>query len=140
MIGAIMAKKLASRGFDRINKRDLDSFMSGFGDDAVFVYPETVSAGGTFKGKKAIREWFERCLKQFPEFTFSVKNKFVENLFAVGATNTVAVQWDFHCKNRDGVETSNKGVTVIHVKRGKAVLVQDYIQNGKTHKAAWGEK
>lgn len=140
MIGAIITKKMASRGFDRLNKRDLDSFMSGFADDAVFVYPETVSAGGTFKGKKAIREWCERCLAQFPELTFKVKKRFVENLFAIGFTNTVAVQWDFHCKNKDGIETDNKGVTVIHIKGGKATLVQDYIQDGKTQKVAWSEK
>jgi ketosteroid isomerase-like protein len=140
MIGALIVKKMASRGFDRLNKRDLESFMSGFADDAVFVYPETVSAGGTFKGKKAIREWTERCLKQFPELTFVVKKKFVENLFAPGSTNTVSVQWDFRCKNRDGIETTNQGVTIIHIKGGKAVLVEDYIQNGKTHKITWGEK
>ena len=139
MIGAMIAKKKARSGFDSISRHDLDTFLSEWAEDATFVYPGNLSVSGETKGKQAIREWFRKFMEQFPVSNFSVKNICVQNIFAFGGTNVLAVEWDIKLKNRDGEEFQNSGVTVISLKGRKAVLVRDYIFDLEVAKRAWGE-
>lgn len=39
----------------------------------------------------------------------------------------VSAHWDINLMNRDGINIKNSGVTIIHLKFGKAVLVKDYL-------------
>lgn len=39
----------------------------------------------------------------------------------------VSAHCDINLMNRDGINIKNSGVTIIHLKFGKAVLVKDYL-------------
>jgi ketosteroid isomerase-like protein len=139
MIGAIIAKKKVSSGFDALNRRDFSTFLSGWRDDCTFIFPGDIAVSGKMEGKKSIENWYQNYLEQFPKIKFTVKNVCVENIFDFVGTNVVTAQWDVDFTNRDGVEIQNSGVTVIHIKFGKATLVVDYyFDTGDKFKTAWG--
>ena len=140
MIGAVIAKRRGSLAFDRLNRRELAKSMAAWADDATFTFPGNVSISGETKGKKAIEACFAKMFEQFPRMNFTVKEVFVSNIFALGATNNIAVEWDVVETNREGKEFHNSGVTTIRVKGGKAVAVRDYIFNTDIMKEAWGKE
>jgi ketosteroid isomerase-like protein len=78
-------------------------------------------------------------MEQFPKIDFTVKEVFISNIFAMGATNNIAVEWDVIETNREEKEFHNRGVTTIRIKGGKIVAVRDYISNTDILKEAWGE-
>ena len=139
MIGAVIAKRLAGSGFDALNRHDLTKFMAAWAEDATFTYPGNVSMSGETKGKKAIEAWFAKMMEQFPRINFTIKEVFISNIFALGATNNIAVAWDVALTNREGKEFQNSGVTTIRVKGGKAVVIRDYLFNTDILKEGWGE-
>lgn len=138
MIGAIIAKRKVRSAFDALNRRDLPAFFSGWAEDAVFFYPGNISASGKMEGKKAIEGWFRKYLEQFPTLKFTLRSVSVQNIFAFGGTNVVAVDWDLNLANREGKDFQYGGVTVINVRGGKVVLVRDYIFDTEGLKKAWG--
>ena len=139
MIGAVIAKRQARSGFDALNRHDLTKFRATWAEDSTFTFPGNTSMSGETKGKKAIEAWFAKMMEQFPKIDFAIKEVFVSNIFALGATNSIAVEWDITETNREGKEFRNSGVTTIRVKGGKVVAVRDYISNTDILKEAWGE-
>jgi hypothetical protein len=51
-------------------------------------------------------------------------NVFVNRLLAFGATNEVAVHWRMRLGNH-----SNEGIAIVHVRRGKIVLLHEFLFN-----------
>ena len=98
-----------------------------------------ISINGEHKGKKAIEACFAKMFEKFPKFDFHVKEVYVSNIFALGATNNIAVEWDVTETNREGKEFHNSGVTAIRIKSGRAVAIRDYVSNTDIMKEAWGE-
>ncbi len=139
MIGAVIAKRRGDSGFDALNRHDLTKFMAAWAEDATFTFPGTTSMSGEIKGKKAIEAWFAKMMEQFPKINFTVKEVFVSDRLALGATNSIAVEWDVSETNSEGKEFQNSGVTTIRIKGGKAVAIRDYIFNTDILKEAWGE-
>jgi len=139
MIGAVLAKRQARSAFDALSRHDPAKTMAGLAEDGTFTFPGNTSMSGEMKGKKAIEAWFTKFMEQFPKTDFTVKEVFVSNIFALGATNNLAVEWDIAETNREGKEFRNSGVTTIRVKGGKVVAVRDYISNTDILKEAWGE-
>ena len=139
MIGAIIAKKKVRASFECLNRGDLNAFLRNWSEDAMFIYPGDFSVSGTMEGKAAIDEWFQKMLAQFPEINFTIKNVCVKNIFAFGGTNVIAAEWDVALTTRDGKDYQNSGVTMITLKKGKAVEVRDYLHSSQTSKEAWGE-
>ena len=139
MIGTLIARSKIRSGFNSLNQHDMDTFLAAWADDATFIYPGNLSVSGEIKGKKAIEEWFRNFMEQFPQVNFTLKHICLQNIFDMVGTNHVAVHWDTKLKNRDGKEFQNSGVTTINLKKGKAVLVRDYIYDIEVAKKAWGE-
>ena len=140
MIGALIAKSKVTSSYDLLNNRDIKSFLANWHDEATFVYPGNISASGEIKGKKAIEEWFQGLLDQFPTFKNTPKNVCVKNILDVVGTNVVTVEWDEENITKDGNKVQLAGVTVITLKFGKAMHAQDYIFNTDDEiRKAWGE-
>jgi ketosteroid isomerase-like protein len=127
MIGALVAKNALAQAFDALNHHDLQRFMSAWRDDGEFVYPGEIPESGTFKGKGAVENWFQRFFEQYPEIRFDVQDICVRNIFDLAGNNVVAVHWDLQLKNREGRNGKNSGVTVVSIHSGKVFLVKDYI-------------
>lgn len=139
MIGTILARKSVSETFQAFNRKDLAAFMAGWHQDGVFIYPGDIPESGTFKGKEAVTAWFRNMMDKFQTIEFTVKNVCVQHSFDLVGTNTLAVQWDLKLKNLSGRTGFNTGTSIIQVKRGKVVLVKDYIFDlGPNFRANWG--
>jgi ketosteroid isomerase-like protein len=137
MIGAVMAKKKACSSFDAINRHDLAKCMAGWAEDATWTFPGNISISGETKSKKAIEACFAKWMEHFPKIDFKIKEVFVSNIFALGATNNIAVEWDITETNPEGKVFLNSGVTIIQVKGGKAVAVREYLFNTDVLKEQW---
>ena len=138
MIGALIARKAIAGSFEALNRHDLTKFMSAWHDDGVFIYPGEIPASGTFKGKSAVQGWFQNFFDQFPRIKFDVQDICVQNIFAIGGTNVVAVHWNIQLTNRKGRAGQNSGVTVISINGGKVVMVKDFIFDlGENFKLNW---
>lgn len=139
MIGAIIIKNRVRAAFAALNRRDIPAFLADWAEDATFIFPRDVSVGGKMEGKKAIEKWFQNFLEHFPEVKLTPKNICVGNICAFSGTNVIAVELDVVGKNREGKDFQNKGVTMINTKKGKCVLVRDYIFDTEMLKKSWGE-
>ena len=140
MIGALIAKSKVTSSYDLLNNRDINSFLASWSDDATFIFPGGTSAGGEFKGKEAIKEWFQKLLDQFPTFKNTPKNVCVKNVLDLVGTNVVTAEWDEDMITTDGTKVQLSGVTVITLKFGKATHVRDYIFNSDEElRQAWSE-
>lgn len=139
MIGAIIAKRKARSAIASLNQRDLRAFLANVAENAIYVVPGNTSVSGKIKGKKAIEEWWGKFMEQFPKANFTVKNVFVQNIFALGSTNVVALEWDVALTNREGEDFEESGVTVINIKKGRNVLMSVYKIDTEQMKRAWGE-
>jgi len=140
MIGAIIIKKKVRSAFNYLNKRNIPAFLAHWAEDATFIYPSDVSVGGKIEGKKAIEKWFQKFLEYFPELNLTPKNVCVQNIFSLSGTNIIAVELDVTGKNKEGFVFQNRGVTMINTKKGRAVLVRDYIFDIEMLKKSWGEE
>lgn len=127
MIGALIAKSRARRGFDALNRRDLAAVMASFAEDAVFEFPGRTRLSGRFDGKRAIEEYFRRWFAERVKIRFRILHVCVENILALGGTNTVEVEWALEEDDRQGESYHLSGVTVLDVRRGKIVRARDYV-------------
>ena len=139
MIGAILAKKSIVNAFEALNRHDLPTFMAGWRDDGVFIYPGDIPVSGTYNGKDAVEGWFQNFLEQFPKIQFDVQDICVRNIFAFTGNNVIAAHWNLQLTNKDGREGQNSGVTVITVRGSKVCQVKDFIYDlGENFKLNWG--
>ena len=140
MIGALIAKSKVTSSYDFLNRRDIKSFLANWHDEATWIYPGNISAGGEFKGKQAIEEWFQKFLDQFPTLKITPKNVCVKNILDFVGTNVVTVEWDEENINKDGNKVQFSGATVITLKFGKATHAIDYMFNTDEEiRKAWSE-
>ena len=63
MIGALIAKKMGSKGFEALNQGNLAEFMEKWAENSIFIYPGDLKVSGTFEGKKEIEKWFKHMMK-----------------------------------------------------------------------------
>ena len=138
MIGALIVKKSILRGYDALNKHDLNGFMSSWHKNSVFIYPGDIYVSGTFEGKSEVEQWFKRFLDQFVEIKFEVHNVCIENMFDMIGNNVATATWDVILKKQDGNTIRNTGVTQLTIKGCKAVKMQDFLFNlGENFRKAW---
>jgi len=139
MIGAVMAKRVARSSFDALNRRDLAKVTADLAEDGTWTFPGNVPISGETKGKKAVEAAMADWMEHYPKINFTVKEVFVSNIFAMGATNNIAVEWDIALTNLEGKEFHNSGVSIMRVKGGKAVAIKEYIFNTDLTKESWVE-
>jgi ketosteroid isomerase-like protein len=141
MIGTFIAKIQISKGFDAMNRHDLDKFLSAWRDDSTFIYPGDIPASGKFEGKVSIEKWFKNFFEQFPKIKFTLKHICVDKIFDFTGTNTIAVYWNIDLTNQKGGEIHNKGITVLTIKLGKIMIAEDFIFNtGDEFRKIWSKK
>lgn len=141
MIGAIIAKQSMISGFNALNEGDLEKFMKAWSENSTWIYPGKVKAGGRFVGKADIKRWFGEFIRQFPQRKFTLNHIGVENIFDMIGNNTISVQWDLELTNKDGINITNSGVTIIKIKASKVVQGEDFLEtsDGNDYKRAWGD-
>ena len=55
--------------------------------------------------------------------------------------NTIIAVWDLELTNKDGLNATNRGVTILKVKGSKVVQGEDFLEtsDGDEYKRAWGD-
>jgi ketosteroid isomerase-like protein len=127
VIGAVLAKREVRKGFDAINRHDLDTLVGMFADDSVWEFPAGTVLEGRHEGTDAVRDWFGYWFERMPEIHFTLNHVAVENIFAMGATNVVYVEWDLDETDTDGQKHHLTGVTAFDIVHGKVKFGKDYI-------------
>lgn len=111
--------EVARTTFDSLSKGDLDSAMAFVADDAV----DDFVAIGVFRGKPAIRHFFNEMLGAFPDFEITVER-------IVSDDTTAVVQWHaagrfsggkFHGIEPTGKHVEIRGVDVMEITEGQVV-------------------
>ena len=140
MIGAILAKRNIPRAVESLNKRDLDTFLEGFADDAALIQPGSVpGVSGTHTGKSAIRAFYEYELEQFPNLRLSPKHIAIDNILDMTGNNVVIMHWEADMTNNDGFRLLNSGVSVMTIKDRKVVHMQNFVfDTSENFRKAWG--
>ncbi len=139
MIGAVIAK-LALRGaMNDLNNRCKEKIIASYADDAVITYPGKMSVSGTRKGKAAVKEFFDKYFDQFTEEHCEAKEKYIKNIFALGLTNTISLRFHKKVTNKAGRVFENTGISVLKIKGGKVVELQDFYFDVEKLQQMWGE-
>ena len=126
MIKAAISK-LARRGaLNELNHRRKDKMIASYTDDAVITYPGKMSVSGMRKGKAAIKEFFDKYFDQFPEEHCVAKETYIKNILALGLSNTIAIRFQKKVKNKAGQTFENSGISVLTIRWGKVVEMQDF--------------
>ena len=139
MIGAIVAKQQVNQAFSLLNQKRLDSFLSGWSDDALFHYPGQLTVSGTFAGREAIHSWFNVFFEQFSHIHFQLKHICVENLFDVVGNNNVIAYWDVALTNTQGLAVANTGTNLIKIRGRKVIEVRDFFFHQERLAQGWNE-
>ena len=140
MIGAVMTKRAVAQSYDAISRQDLDALQGMFHEDAVLEFPGDTVMSGRFEGWEAIRGWFDRWFKMSPETRFTPRHVLVENIFALGASNVVHVEWDLDEVTRKGDHNHLTGVTTFDIDGGKGRQVVIYIYDPSVLASMWPPK
>jgi ketosteroid isomerase-like protein len=76
MLTQEQAHKVAENWLQAWNSHDLDQIMSHYEEDAVLVSPVAAKIlnepSGTVKGREALREYFKKGLKVYPDLKFEL--------------------------------------------------------------------
>jgi hypothetical protein len=76
MIAEAQAKEFAREWVAAWNSHDLDAIISHYGENVVLTSPVAAKAlndpSGTVKGTDALRSYFDRGLRMFPELHFEL--------------------------------------------------------------------
>jgi ketosteroid isomerase-like protein len=140
MIGVLIAKVLARRTYDAINRGDVARFLANWSKDAKLTYPGNLSVSGTRTGKAEIEAWFRHFKEAIPTRTFRPINISVSNIFDFLGNNVIAVQWDNRPINRNGEEFYIRGVTISTVRWGKINDSITYVFDYQQLPRLWGEE
>ena len=139
MIGAIILKVALRGAMDDLNKRQKEKIIASFADDAVIIYPGRMSVSGVRKGKAAIKEFFDKYFDQFPEEHCVAKETYIKNILALGLSNTIAIRFQKRLTNKAGQTFENSGISVLKIRWGKVVEMQDFYFDVETLAKMYGE-
>jgi ketosteroid isomerase-like protein len=128
-------KKKARWIFDRFSEGDYEALLNEEATDLLFEYPGEHALGTTLTNIHAVRQWYERFFRFFPDIRFTIKDVITKG----GPWNTiVVVEWEAHATTPDGQPYENEGVHVLRIRWAKAVGIRVYLDT--TKKAATLER
>lgn len=127
-----MYKRIAARRirqvFAAIGERDHEAALAGVADDVHHLFPGDNALGGERHSREAMLRWFERIGRLIPELEFEV-----ERVSVTGPPwdMWVAVKWRDWGRAADGIPYENQGAHWIHLRRGRAVRIQAYLDSDR---------
>ncbi len=139
MLGAVLAQREVRKAFDAMNRHDVEALVASYHEDGEFEFPGDTIMSGRFRGREAIRGWFERWFARM-QIRFTLRQVSVENIFAFGGTNVLHVEWDVEETDREGHVYHMTGVTAFDIVGGKARRVKDYIFDQDVLASIWPRK
>jgi ketosteroid isomerase-like protein len=118
------------RWIDAWNGGDIDAWADLFDPNAEAITDPSWMEAGPFKGRAAIREWFEALEESWDRHGKVV----LRELFEVG--DNVVARWDWTARGRaSGIEFSLDVTSVNVIEKGKIVRQQYYLDHATALKA-----
>ena len=119
----MIVKKKFTSVFKRLNKGDYEYALSGIGTTIEHKFAGEHCLGGKRTSAAALRHWFERLFRLFPNLQFEM-----HSIVASGWPwdTTVVVEWTDRATPADGKDYVNSGVHVIRMRWGKVVSIHAY--------------
>ena len=110
--------------FTRLNTGDYEYALSGMGTTFEHRFAGEHSLGGKRTSIGALRRWFERLFRLFPNLRFEM-----HSIAASGWPwdTTIVVEWTDRATPADGKDYVNSGVHVIRMRWGKVVSIHAYL-------------
>jgi ketosteroid isomerase-like protein len=133
MIGAIILKMGAKRGWAAINRRDLEPLLKYVTDESVLEVPGRPPWGGRFVGKEAWRAWFDAWYAAVATFEYRVLREALANPYALGFSNTVLTEFEIDATTHDGRTWHGRGIDVSEMRSGKYVVDRTYMFDPETN-------
>ena len=112
------------------NRTDLDAFADTFADDADLITDPSWMEAGPFKGRAAIRAWFEGLKESWYERdAISLKE-----LFEVGEQVVAWVDWQVRGRT-SGIDTALDATSINVIRQGRIVRQQWFFDHAKALEA-----
>ena len=120
----MIVKKNVTSVFKRLNKGDYEYALSGIGTTIEHRFAGEHCLGGKRTSTDALRHWFERLFRLFPNLRFEL-----HSIAASGWpwNTTVVVEWIDRATPADKTDYVNSGVHVIRMRWGKVVSIHAYL-------------
>jgi hypothetical protein len=112
------------------NRIDLDAFAATFDDDAELITDPSWMEAGPFKGRAAIRAWFEGLKESWDGHDAVV----LRELFEVGEQVVARVDWQVRGRT-SGIDTALEATSVSIIQRGRILRQQWFFDYSKALEA-----
>jgi ketosteroid isomerase-like protein len=106
--------------FTCVSARDADGLAALLHPDAVFYFPKTAP----LVGPERILRFFALLWRRYPRLDFSVRE-----LIVAPDGQRAAVHWTNAGHTREGADYANEGVTLLHLREGRLVLISDFFKD-----------
>jgi ketosteroid isomerase-like protein len=113
-----IVKRLVTRNFERVNDKDYDAILKGCTADVHHRFGGNHALGGERHDRDALRLWFERLGRLYPDLKLTVHDVWVKGL---PHRTTTIVRWTGTQTFPDGSPYVNHGVHIVRTRWGKAV-------------------
>ena len=117
-----IVKRNARRTYAAMSRGNYEAVVRSFADDAVLFFAGDHALGGTYRGRDAIRGWFERLHACFPDLSFEPETIVVDGF----PWNThVATRFRVTATLPGGAPYSNEGMQYLRIRWGR--LIEDRV-------------
>ncbi len=119
---ARIVKQQLRKGFQQISSGNFDALLQGFAPDVIFTFAGTSALGADVRGREAVRAWFERIHRLFPDLNIEATD-----IRVAGTPIRTAVTARFRVGATlpDGTRYENSGVQILTLRMG--VVVEDHL-------------
>jgi ketosteroid isomerase-like protein len=111
--------------FAAMNSRDLSGLSRHLAEDAVFDFP----GAGRICGQKKILTFLKALFRKYPRLKFTVEDILLEG-------DRACAVWSNEGEDSHGTAYRNRGMTLVHVAKGKIVFISDYFKDTSFTSAA----
>jgi len=115
-----IVKRLASKNFLRVNRKEYDAVLAGCSPDIHHRFGGKHALGGERHDREALRRWFGRLGRLSPSLTLTVHDVWVKGW---PMDTTVIMRWSASATLLDGSPYANRGVHIIRMRWGKVVAI-----------------
>ena len=139
MLGALITRRLVRGVFSALERGDHAALLAYLRDDATWAWPGDLSVSGVSRGRREIAAWLSVFRERVPTNRFELRSVCVDNPFDLAGTNVVVVEWANAPVNRRGVGFFVRGMSTLHVVRGRIVGVRHYVFDYERLRELWDE-
>jgi ketosteroid isomerase-like protein len=119
----LLAARRVRHVFDRLSAGDYETALAGLAADVHHRFAGDHPLGGERHDREAVRRWFERLFRLFPDLRFTVSRTAVSGW---PWDLTVTVEWRADVTPALGPAYVNVGAHVLRVRRGRVTCLHAY--------------